>query len=143
MGKTKRDATYIRLWNAYTKMKRRCYNPEESGYVHYGKRGIKVCDEWKDDCCNFYKWARDNGYKEGLQLDRKNNNKGYCPENCHWVSPSDNAYNRRNTRMVTYKGKTQNLRDWAKETGISKYILADRIYKYGWDIERAMTEQPK
>lgn len=132
-----------RIRYVYYDMIRRCYKLSDNHYKDYGGRGIKVCDEWKEDCCNFYKWARDNGYKEGLQLDRKNNNKGYYPDNCHWVSPSDNAYNKRNTRMITYKGKTQNLRDWAKETGISKYILADRIYKYGWNIDRALTEQPK
>lgn len=132
-----------RLRYVYYDMIRRCHNEKDNNYDSYGKRGITVCDEWREDCCNFYRWAKETGYAEGLQLDRKDNNGNYCPENCHWVTPSDNAYNKRNTRLITYKGETKNLREWAKETGISKYILADRIYKYKWDIERALTQPVK
>lgn len=132
-----------RIRYVYYDMIRRCCDEKDRNYGNYGKRGIAVCDEWKEDCCNFYKWAKETGYAEGLQLDRKDNNGNYCPENCHWVTPSDNAYNKRNTRLITYKGETKNLREWAKETGISKYILADRIYKYKWDIERALTQPVK
>lgn len=132
-----------RIRYVYYDMIRRCYKETDNNYKDYGGRGIRVCDAWKKDCCNFYKWAKDNGYEKGLQLDRMDNNGDYCPENCHWVSPSDNAYNKRNTRLITYKGETKTLRDWARETGISKYILADRIYKYGWEIERALTQAPK
>ena len=132
-----------RIRYVYYDMIRRCYNEKDNHYSSYGKRGIKVCDEWREDCCNFYRWAKEAGYAEGLQLDRKDNNGNYCPENCHWVTPSDNAYNKRNTRLITYKGETKNLKEWAKDTGISKYILADRIYKYKWDIERALTQPVK
>jgi hypothetical protein len=132
-----------RLRYVYYDMIRRCHNEKDKHYDSYGKRGITVCDEWREDCCNFYRWAKETGYAEGLQLDRKDNNGNYCPENCHWVTPLDNAYNKRNTRLVTYKGETKNLREWAKDTGISKYILADRIYKYKWDIERALTQLVK
>ena len=62
----------------------------------YKERGINVCEEWK--CFEvFYEWAIANGYKEGLPIDRKDNDKGYCPENCHWVSQRENANNRHNT----------------------------------------------
>ena len=65
----------------------------------YKERGIDVCEEWK--CFEvFYEWAIANGYKDGLQLDRKDNNKGYCPENCHWVTQRENANNRQNTTRL-------------------------------------------
>lgn len=62
----------------------------------YQDRGITVCDEWLI-FENFRDWAIPHGYKEGLQIDRRDNDKGYCPENCRWVSPKENTNNRRNT----------------------------------------------
>ena len=129
-----------KIRHVYYNMIRRCYDSARREYPHYGGRGIKVCDEWKNDCCVFYRWARDNGYKEGLQLDRTDNNGNYCPENCRWVTPKENSNNRRNTRKITYKGKIKALSEWADELNIPYGILADRIYKYKWNIERAMTE---
>lgn len=62
----------------------------------YQDRGITICDEWLV-FENFRDWAPSHGYKEGLQIDRIDNDKGYCPENCRWVTPKENANNRRNT----------------------------------------------
>lgn len=62
----------------------------------YQDRGITVCDEWLV-FENFRDWALSHGYKEGLQIDRRDNDKGYCPENCRWVIPKENTNNRRNT----------------------------------------------
>lgn len=129
-----------KIRHVYYNMIRRCYDSARREYPHYGGRGIKVCDEWKNDCCVFYRWARDNGYKEGLQLDRTDNNGNYCPENCRWVTPKENSNNRRKTRKITYKGKIKALSEWADELNIPYNVLADRIYKYKWNIERAMTE---
>ena len=63
---------------------------------YYQDRGITVCDEWLV-FENFKDWALSHGYKEGLQIDRVNNDAGYCPENCRWVTPKENMNNRRNT----------------------------------------------
>ena len=63
---------------------------------NYQGRGITVCDEWLV-FENFRDWAILHGYKEGLQIDRVNNDAGYCPENCRWVTPKENMNNRRNT----------------------------------------------
>ena len=62
----------------------------------YQDRGITVCDEWLV-FENFRDWALLNGYKEGLQIDRRDNDEGYCPENCRWITPKENVNNRRNT----------------------------------------------
>ena len=63
---------------------------------NYQDRGITVCDDWLI-FENFRDWAISHGYKEGLQIDRINNDEGYYPENCRWVTPKENTNNRRNT----------------------------------------------
>lgn len=128
-----------KIRNIYYNMLKRCYKKENKAYKDYGARGIKVCEKWREDCCIFYKWAKENGYKEGLQLDRIDNNGDYSPENCHWVTPLENSYNKRNTRKLMFNGQVKTLLDWEKETNIPKEVLADRVYKYKWSAEKALT----
>ena len=67
---------------------------------NYQDRGIIVCSEWLI-FENFRDWALTHGYKDGLQIDRRDNDKGYCPENCRWVSRRENINNRRNTLRLS------------------------------------------
>ena len=83
-----------KLYRRWYAMIGRTTNPNDQEYLYYGGRGISVCDEWKISA-NFFKWAKENGYKESLELDRIDNNKGYYPENCHWVTHYENSMNRR------------------------------------------------
>lgn len=76
-------------------MKRRCNYPTNKSYKYYGARGIKLCPEWENDYSAFKKRALENGYKEGLTIDRKDNDKGYSPDNCRWVTRADNNRNKR------------------------------------------------
>ena len=69
---------------------------DEKSKRNYQDRGITVCDEWLV-FENFRDWALSHGYSDGLEIDRKDNNKGYFPENCQWVSCRENINNRRNT----------------------------------------------
>ena len=73
-----------------------CKGASEKVKHNYQDRGITVCDDWTI-FENFRDWALSHGYKEGLQIDRVNNDAGYCPENCRWVTPKENMNNRRNT----------------------------------------------
>lgn len=129
---------------------RRCYNPNQKSYARYGGRGIKVCDEWlnselvfegtkhsKKGWLSFQKWALSNGYKEGMSIDRIDNNKGYSPENCRWVDRKVQSNNRNYCRLITYKGKTQNLKQWCEELGLNYKNMHKRLFKENWSIEKA------
>ena len=89
-----------KLYNIWSMMKQRCYNEKNNGYRYYGSRGIDICCEWHN-YTNFRKWALVNGYKDGLTIDRINNDKGYCPENCQWISRGHNVAksNKANRRL--------------------------------------------
>lgn len=85
---------YSELFRKWAAMLTRCYNKNREDYKYYGGRGITVYDKWKNDFTIFKKWALKNGYKEGLTIDRKNNNLGYFPKNCRWVTHKIQMTNR-------------------------------------------------
>lgn len=83
-----------KIYKVWTSMKQRCENEKEKYYHRYGGRGISVCEEWtneKDGFINFYNWAVDNGYEEGLSIDRVENDGDYEPSNCQWITISENS----------------------------------------------------
>lgn len=75
----------------------RCYNPDSQYYSRYGGRGITVCEEWRDNSHAFAAWCGLSGFMEGLELDRTDNERGYFPENCRWVTHKENCQNRTST----------------------------------------------
>lgn len=83
------------LYGVHQSMIERCYKPSCKAFKCYGARGIVVCDEWLNDFMTFYSWAMENGYREGLAIDRINNDGNYEPSNCHWVTPLENCQNTR------------------------------------------------
>jgi len=87
------------LSSVYRSMKRRCCDPRHRSYSRYGGRGITICAEWLSGFDAFHRWARDNGHRPGLQLDRINNDGPYAPENCRWVSPAVNMRNSSNAKL--------------------------------------------
>ena len=123
-------------------IRRRCLNPDYKYFYLYGERGISVCEEWlgKDGQKNFREWAVNNGYEKGLTIDRIDNNKGYSPDNCRWVTAKEQSYNRRSNKLITIHGKTQTVTEWAKETGIPIGTIQNRL-KYGWEEDRLL--EPK
>lgn len=141
-----------RLCNIYSNMKDRCYNPKSKCYKNYGGRVITLCKEWmirekngKGNISigyeNFRKWALQNGYSDNLTIDRIDVNKGYSPDNCRWVTMKEQQNNRRNNRLITYNGKTQTMKQWAEELGISYEILESRLNKRHWTVEKAFEKK--
>lgn len=85
-----------RIHWVWEQMKQRCHSPRNRNYKYYGGRGITMCPEWKDDFKAFHDWAMANGYLEGLTIDRIDNDRGYSPDNCRWVTQKQQIKNRRN-----------------------------------------------
>jgi hypothetical protein len=83
------------LYSTYVAMKCRCHDEHHEHYRQYGGRGIRVCEEWRRSFAVFLDWAMRNGYRSGLQIDRIDNDRGYCPENCRFVTALENARNKR------------------------------------------------
>lgn len=97
---TKHGYRHTRLYNIWCGMKKRCYSTKYEHYDRYGGRGIKVCEEWKNDFVNFKNWALKNGYNDELEIDRVNNNGNYEPNNCKWKSRTMQVRNRSNTIRI-------------------------------------------
>jgi hypothetical protein len=123
---------------SWREMRNRCRNKRHKDYPYYGARGIKVCERWM----KFENFVADMGIKApGMTLERNDNDGDYEPMNCRWATRAEQNRNNRKTRLLTFKGKTLCLVDWAKETGIKPYTIGSRI-RSGWTVERALTEKP-
>ena len=132
IGRTKSRA--FSIWDT---MVQRCTNRNRAVWKYYGGRGITVCKRWLE----FVNFLTDMGNPptKKHQLDRIDNNKGYCPSNCRWVTSKTNNRNRRNNRLITYRDQTQCLSALAEEYGINRQALRRRITS-GWPMHRALTE---
>lgn len=126
-----------RLYNTWKNIKSRCYYNKNISYKNYGMRGIKVCNEWKDDFQAFYDWAINNGYKEDLEIDRIDVNGNYEPNNCRWLTHKEQQQNRRATIKYTTNGETHCLKEWYNIYGI-KYNTFRGILKRKLSILQAL-----
>jgi len=131
-----------RLYHLYCAMKQRCYSPIHPSYKYYSKKGITVCEEWLNDFEAFKKWALENGYdysksRKEQSLDRIDNNNGYSPDNCRFVSHSDNCKNTDRNIWIEYKGHRKVINDWSKELGVPVETLRGR-YKKGLSAEEVL-----
>ncbi len=118
--------------------KKRCYNAKAQMYAYYGGRGIRMCDEWRDD---FEAFLRDMGScPEGMSLDRKDVNGHYEPGNCRWATGVEQANNSRFNRWITYRGERLTIAEATRKYSIhSAPTVLDRLRR-GWSVERALLE---
>lgn len=119
------------IWNGI--INRCCRGGNKNSKKYYLNKGIEVCDEWKD-YLTFKEWALNNGYKEGLSIERIDNNKGYYPDNCKWIKREEQSLNQTHTRFLEINGVKKPLTVWAKEKGIHHNTLRYRANK-GWKAE--------
>lgn len=121
-----------RIWQG---MHRRCSNPKDKAFPRYGAMGITVCERWK----NFENFLADMGNPQPeMTLDRKENDRGYSPDNCRWVTKKAQNRNKKNSLMVTWRGRTQCLAAWAEELGFSRTCLNQRLVA-GWSVEATLS----
>lgn len=123
-----------RLYSVWHGMKDRCYNSGNPYFEKYGGRGITVCAEWRTDFAAFRAWALVNGYASGLSIDRVDNNAGYSPDNCRWITAKGQARNRRSNRVISGKS----VAAWADKACVSYSAILRRL-NCGWSIQDACT----
>ena len=123
-------------YKSWEAMWRRCTDSRHPAYHRYGGRGITVCDRWK----SFENFLADMGERpEATWINRKENDKGYEPGNCEWVTFAESGRNRSTNVNLTHDGKTKCLSEWAKLLGIGRATLRARIVS-GWDARKALTQ---
>ena len=130
-----------RLYSIYRGMLTRCYNVESPQYQRYGKRGISICDEWKNDFQAFQNWSMAHGYAEDLTIDRINNDGNYEPDNCRWVTRKIQSNNTSRCHYITIDGETKSLRDWCDHYAINYNLVRDRLNR-NWNPEDAFVVPP-
>lgn len=137
---TRHSLCGTKLYTTYHNMKKRCYNSRCDHYKWYGEEGKHICDEWLGEkgFDEFSKWALANGYSDNLTIDRIDNNKGYSPDNCRWISAKQNNRNRRSNHNITIKGVTKTISEWCEYLNVPEARVRSRI-ALGWDEERALT----
>lgn len=119
-------------WRA---MRTRCDNPNFKYFSYYGGRGITYCPAWK----TYEGFLADMGERpEGTTLDRIDSDGNYEPANCRWATKSEQMRNRRSITMLTYMDRTQPLAVWAREIGIRRQSLRNRLDR-GWTVEQALS----
>lgn len=130
-----------KIYHVWQGMKQRCEDPNRENYKNYGARGITVCEEWHDPE-TFINWALSHGYKEGLSIDRIDNEKGYFPDNCRWADSTTQARNQRKNRLLVYDGETKCLSEWSQIVGIPIPTIWKRL-QHGMPVKDALTIPPK
>lgn len=134
---TKHGMAGTRIYKTWSNMKSRCNNPNATKYEIYGGKGIRVCKEWLN-FEGFYNWAIESGYRDDLSIDRIDGEKDYTPDNCRWTTYKVQGNNTSQNHPLTFKGKTQNISQWAEELELDSNTLNTRIMR-GWDVEKALT----
>lgn len=131
--------SHERLYAVYNGMISRCYNKNHPHYDLWGGRGIRVCDEWRNNYLAFRKWAYKSGYDDNKDrkeqsLDRIDNDGDYCPKNCRWATMKEQANNQRPKETGvgykhnwTFEGITKSAEDWCKIFNVSVPMVMYRI----------------
>lgn len=122
-----------RIKNIFHGIKSRCYNQNDKNYRWYGGKGIKICDEWMNNPKLFEDWSVANGYSDELTIDRIDENKNYCPENCRWITLENNAKYKSTTSLITVDGETHTGQDWAKILGFGQNMINTYIREHGME----------
>ena len=137
---SKYSVSINRLHNIWGSMNHRCYNDKDKAYKYYGGKGITVCKEWRNNYQVFLDWSLLNGYDENLTIDRIDNNIGYEPNNCRWVTLKKNCNNRSTCIYITHNEITLTLQEWSELLNINRDKLKDKLFNKGYSINDFINE---
>ena len=121
------------LYCIWSSMKRRCENPNMQNYKYYGARGVRVCDAWHD-FPTFKAWAESHGYVDGLSIDRIDSDGNYEPDNCRWITKSENTRSAVQV-IIDVDGERHNISEWAEKLGVSRWALHYHREGHGLPLE--------
>lgn len=122
----KHGMRHTRIYETWCGMIKRCYNKNSKSFKNYGGRGIKVCEEWKNDFSAFNTWAVSSGYSDNLTIERINVNDDYKPENCIWITQVQQQRNKTNSVFLEHNGQRKHLLQWCEELGMNKGAAKSR-----------------
>lgn len=137
--RTKHGRYQSRAWSSWKAMKARCLNSRHESFPLYGGRGISVCDRW---VVSFQSFLDDMGEPPTSRhsIDRIDNDGNYEPGNCRWATTKQQCRNFRRNKLVTYRGETLCVADWADRLGIPYGCLITRLHR-GWPTDRALSQR--
>lgn len=134
--------TTSRIYRIWRCMYFRCYQKTHVAQPRYQRNGITICDEWTT-YRPFMEWAQKSGYRDDLQIDRRDNTLGYSPTNCRWVTARQNSRNRRNSLgPLPAFDELKTPLEWAEDSRnqVSARLAYRRIVEFGWQVERALAK---
>lgn len=130
------------IYRVHKDMEARCYDCRELNFHNYGGRGIYLAEEWlgKEGRIRFCEWALDNGWKQGLEIDRIDNNGPYAPWNCRFVTRQKNCWNKRNNFRVEFAGDKYVVDELMQilNSTVTRNTVIERMNR-GWEVEHAFT----
>lgn len=132
-GDHNKDSEYHKLYNIWLAMKKRCHDKQN---MNYGGRGINICTEWSN-YLTFKLWALNNGYIEGLTIDRIDVNGNYTPTNCRWATLKEQQNNKRNNKLIIYNDKIYTQQQLCDLFNINRHTFANRLER-GWSVEDSL-----
>lgn len=136
----KHGMTGTRTYKTWRSMLYRCLDKNYPKFRLYGGRGITVCPQWKE----FEVFLSDMGERpEGKSLDRIDSNGNYEPSNCRWATAKEQNNNSSNNRLLTYKGKTLNVTQWADELGFRPSTIFSRLNQLHWPVDKTLSTPRK
>jgi hypothetical protein len=140
---TTHNQSCTKLYFVRRSMIDRCGNEKSISYKNYGGRGIKVCDEWLNNQEAFFEWAYQNGYKEGLTLDRIDVNGNYEPSNCRWITQKEQCNNTRVNRYIEMDGVVHTLKEWCDIYNVPYGRVFKRVTVNKMSLREALTKNKR
>jgi hypothetical protein len=133
---TTRGLSHTFAYRSWVNMLQRCDDQRHKSFKDYGARGITICERWRV----FGNFLADMGERPapGMTLERRDNDKGYSPDNCEWADKQRQSANRRSCIYLDINGERKTISEWARHFGVNKGALFSRIYM-GWAPERAVS----